>query len=165
MQGRGTTHRGNRLLRATAWLQHPPRPAIRQEAGRSSQAVHPFREASICTNTCCSMALRSGTAPPCPRQWAGYANSAQDPPSTRALTQASGITQTRARPYTTLRQGTLTRLKTISAFRLPHLPSPGQPSLTTNVPCLLENGAVAIAAPLHPPGPSQQHCNCGGMLV
>ena len=66
MQGRGTTHRGNRLLRATAWLQHPPRPAIRKEAGRSSQAVNPFREASICTNTCCSMTLRSGTAPPSP---------------------------------------------------------------------------------------------------
>ena len=80
MQGRGTTHRSNRLLRATAWLQHPPRPAIRQEAGRSSQAIHPFRETSICGNACCSFACAVLTpcyCSPCFRQWAGDANSTQ----------------------------------------------------------------------------------------
>ena len=84
---------------------------------------------------------------------AGYANSVQDSPSTRALTQASGITQTRARPYTTLHQGPLTRLKTISAFRLPHLPPPGQPSLTT----MSRVSWKMVPSPSQPPSILQAH--------
>ena len=51
-------------------------------------------------------------------------------------------------------------LKTISAFRLPYLTPPGQPSLTTNVPCLLPS-------PSQPPSILQAHrsTNCGGVLV
>ena len=156
MQGRGTTHRGNRLLRATAWLQHPPRPAIRQEAGRSSQAVHPFRETSICGNACCSFACAVLTPCCCSPLSPAVGRLRKLYPSTMVLTKASGIIPSRARPYTTPHQGP-TCLKTISASRLPHLPPPGQPSLATNVPRLLDDGAVngllATAAPLHRPSP------------
>ena len=157
MQGRGTTHRGNRFLRATAWLQHPSRPAIRQEAGRSSQAVHPFRETSLCGNACCRFALCRGTAPPCPRQLAGYAN------STHRFTFHHGVNQgfwhhpKQSAPVDDIAPRTPTCLKTISAPRLPHLSPPGQPSLATNVPRLVDDGAVngllATAALLHRPSP------------
>ena len=88
--------------------------------------------------------------PPCPRQWAGYAN------FTHSFTFHHGVNQgfrhhpKQSAPVHDTAPRTPTCLKTISASRLPHLPPPGQPSLATNVPRLLDgavNGLLATAAP------------------
>ena len=129
---------GQPALRGSSLTSAPPSACYPTGSWALSETDHPFREVGI------------GAMPAVTSQQAGYANFVQYSPSTRALARASAITQTRARPYTTLHRGPLTLLKMISACRLPYLPPPGQPSLTTNVSCLLPS-------PSQPPSILQAH--------
>ena len=94
--------------------------------------------------------------PPVPGSGPATQTLPRDSPSTTALTNASGIIPSRARPYTTPHQGP-TCLKTISASRLPHLPPPGQPSSQPMLHVSWMMVPSMVYSPLQPPSIDQVH--------